>query len=192
MSLYFGFPTTASSGYIEQGKAWHGIPANQTMADVKFSIRDYGFAVVLLHPRDYSNNDGWAYSDEINIPQYFELNDLIDEVRDFGLKIVLIDDIDRNAQFFSNAAIPNWFKNIALWWTEGKINNAEFITSIEYLMEEKIIRVPQIETNDDSIRKYIPLVFKNKAQSWAHDKISDTEFVDSIQVLVRNGVIQVR
>ena len=57
----FRFPTTASSGYIEQGKAWYGIPANQTMSDVIFSIRDYGFAVVLLHPRDYANNDGWAF-----------------------------------------------------------------------------------------------------------------------------------
>ena len=188
----FRFPTTASSGYIEQGKAWYGIPANQTMSDVIFSIRDYGFAVVLLHPRDYANNDGWAFEDELNVPQYFELNDLINEVTDYGLKIVSIDDIDRNAQFFSNAAIPHWFKNIALWWSAGKISNDEFITSIEYLMNEKIIQVPQIESDDDSVNRHIPLVFKNNARLWSHDQITDTEFIDNIQILVKNGVIRVR
>ncbi|MGH1566692.1 MAG: hypothetical protein ACRBB5_04585 [Nitrosopumilus sp.] len=99
-------PST-TTGYIEQGKAWYGIPANQTMSDIKFSIRDYGFAVVLLHPRDFSNNDGWAFEDQINIPQYFELHDLLDEVRDYGLKLVLIDNVDRNTQFFSNVTVPN-------------------------------------------------------------------------------------
>ncbi|MDH3764420.1 MAG: polysaccharide deacetylase family protein, partial [Nitrosopumilus sp.] len=186
------FPSTASTGYIEQGKAWYGIPANQTMSDIKFSIRDYGFAVVLLHPRDFSNNDGWAFEDQINIPQYFELHDLLDEVKDYGLKIVLIDDIDRNAQFFSNATIPNWFKNVALWWAEGKIRDAEFITSVEYLMEEKIIQVPQIENDDNSTGRHIPLVFKNNARLWANDKITTIEFIDNIQVLVKNGVIRVR
>ena len=132
------------------------------------------------------------FEDELNVPQYFELNDLINEVTDYGLKIVSIDDIDRNAQFFSNAAIPYWFKNIALWWSAGKISNDEFITSIEYLMNEKIIRVPQIESDDDSINRHIPLVFKNNARLWSHDQITDTEFIDNIQILVKNGVIRVR
>ena len=59
-------------------------------------------------------------------------------------------------------------------------------------MEEKIIQVPQIENDDNSTGRHIPLVFKNNARLWANDKITTVEFIDNIQVLVKNGVIRVR
>ncbi len=59
-------------------------------------------------------------------------------------------------------------------------------------MEEKIIQVPQIENDDNSTSKHIPLVFKNNARLWVNDKITTIEFIDNIQVLVKSGVIQVR
>jgi len=187
----FRFPATTSTGYIEQGRAWYGISANQTMSDIKFSIRDYGFAVVLLHPQEYSQRNGWVFENQIDIPQYFELDELIDEVKDYGLKIVSIDNIDREAQLFSSTSIPNWFKTSTSWWTEDKTTNSDFLQSIEYLMEKKIILVPQIDRDRKSTGDNIPVVFKNNARLWAEDRISDEDFVAEIEVLVKQGVIQV-
>lgn len=186
----FRFPTTASTGYVEQGRAWYGISANQTMNDIKFSIRDYGFAMVLLHPHEYSHRSGWVFENRLYVPQYFELVELIDEVQAYGLKIVLIDDIDVEARLFSGTSIPNWYKTTVSWWTEDKITRSDFLQSIEYLMEEKIIRVPQINSDRTSDEKNIPFEFKNNAKLWVQDKISDKEFVNEIEILIQQGVIK--
>ena len=37
--------------------------------------------------------------------------------------------------------IPNWFKNNAKWWSEGKITDLDFTSSVEFLVENGIIRV---------------------------------------------------
>jgi len=31
--------------------------------------------------------------------------------------------------------LPQWFKSRALWWVNGKIDNAEFISGMEYLFK---------------------------------------------------------
>ena len=37
--------------------------------------------------------------------------------------------------------IPDWIKNTAKWWAEGKISDEEFVRGIEYLVKEGIINV---------------------------------------------------
>jgi hypothetical protein len=34
-----------------------------------------------------------------------------------------------------------WVKNIARYWADGTLNDDEFITSIQYLVEQGIIRI---------------------------------------------------
>ena len=38
-----------------------------------------------------------------------------------------------------DAQIPGWVKNIAEWWTSGDISETEFLTGIEYLINNNII-----------------------------------------------------
>jgi len=42
---------------------------------------------------------------------------------------------------FSVEKIPDWIKNNAKWWSEGKIPDDDFISGIKYLVEQGIIRV---------------------------------------------------
>ena len=107
------FPATTSSGFIESGRAWHGIPTNQTFNDVKFSIRDYGFAV-LLNPHEYSQRNGWVFEDQLDISQSYELSTLIDEVHGYGLKVVAIDQIDSEVIHIEER-FPKWFKSTVSW-----------------------------------------------------------------------------
>jgi len=37
--------------------------------------------------------------------------------------------------------IPDWIKNNAIWWSEGKLSEDEFVGGIEYLVKNGIIKV---------------------------------------------------
>jgi len=41
----------------------------------------------------------------------------------------------------STLKIPQWVKTNAGWWSEGKISDAEYVQAIEYLINQKIIRI---------------------------------------------------
>ncbi len=87
-------------------------------------------------------------------------------------------------------SIPEWIKPIAKWWSEGNIEDAEFISALLYLIENKIIQIPPVETQNIS-EDGIPEWIKNNAGWWADEQIDDTEFVSGIQYLIENGLIAV-
>ncbi|NJK78096.1 MAG: hypothetical protein HC944_04565 [Nanoarchaeota archaeon] len=37
--------------------------------------------------------------------------------------------------------VPDWIKNNALWWSEGKISEQEYLNAIQYLIENKVITI---------------------------------------------------
>ena len=41
----------------------------------------------------------------------------------------------------SNSNIPDWIQNYTDWWYRGLISNDEFVTSIEFLINSKIILI---------------------------------------------------
>jgi hypothetical protein len=88
----------------------------------------------------------------------------------------------------NDQVIPVWVKSNAKWWSEDEIDNDNFISGIEYLVNEGIIKVSVIETGDTSISE-IPSWIKNNAGWWADDMISDDEFVRGIEWLVKNRII---
>ena len=47
--------------------------------------------------------------------------------------------------------IPDWFGNVALWWSEGEISDDEFVNSVQYLLDEKIILLMPDDNDDDYI-----------------------------------------
>ena len=45
----------------------------------------------------------------------------------------------------NNSNIPDWIKNNAKWWSEGTISEADYITSLQYLITNGIIQIPITE-----------------------------------------------
>jgi plastocyanin len=43
-------------------------------------------------------------------------------------------------------AVPDWIKNTAKWWVEGKITETEFLNAIKFLIEKNVIIIEQKET----------------------------------------------
>ena len=86
--------------------------------------------------------------------------------------------------------IPDWIKNGAGWWSDNKISDDEFISGIEYLIENNVIKITAQNNNEDSLNT-IPDWIKNSAGWWSDNKISDDEFISGIEYLIENNVIQV-
>ncbi|HLC09887.1 MAG TPA: hypothetical protein VJJ01_02100, partial [Nitrosopumilaceae archaeon] len=64
--------------------------------------------------------------------------------------------------------IPVWVKSNAKWWSDDEIDNENFISGIEYLVNEGIIKVSLTDTTDTSISE-IPTWIKNNAGWWAEE-----------------------
>lgn len=83
--------------------------------------------------------------------------------------------------------IPSWIKNNAGWWCEKSISDDEFLSGIEYLINNGIIAL-DTKTQADG-KKEIPQWVRNNSCWWKDGSISDSEFVNGIAYLVKNGVI---
>ena len=46
-----------------------------------------------------------------------------------------------------DAQIPSWIKNVAGWWAIGDISENEFLTGIEYMINNNIIFIDFIPCN---------------------------------------------
>ncbi len=69
------------------------------------------------------------------------------------------------------SSIPDWVKNNALWWAEGNISEADYISSLQYLINQGILSIP------------IPITQVLAASS----PVSDADRAQSIVVRFSNG-----
>ena len=84
--------------------------------------------------------------------------------------------------------IPDWVKPVAKWWSEGQIEDSEFISALLFMIENKIIQIPPVETKSETVEK-IPDWIRNNASSWAENAINDQDFVSGIQYMMEKGII---
>ena len=88
----------------------------------------------------------------------------------------------------SPETVPGWIKNNAGWWAEGIVGDNEFVQSIQFLIKEGILAVPNTETQSEGAQE-IPGWIKNNAGWWAEDLISDRDFMKGIQFLVEQRIV---
>ena len=87
--------------------------------------------------------------------------------------------------------IPYWIKNNAGWWADDKISDVDFISAIEYLINNRIINLSSQNINKENSSYVIPYWIKNNAGWWADGKILDEDFLSGIKYLIENSVIKV-
>ena len=85
--------------------------------------------------------------------------------------------------------IPNWIKNNARWWANEQIEDHTFVSSIQYLIEQNILQIPDLPETSSQNFSGVPIWVKNIAGYWADDLISDDEFIKSIGYLIEKGII---
>ena len=87
--------------------------------------------------------------------------------------------------------IPPWVKHISGWWADNIVADEEFISSIQFLIKEKIITVSDTNQNQNNELQEIPTWIKQNAEWWADNKISDDDFMHGIQHLIKNNIITI-
>ena len=87
--------------------------------------------------------------------------------------------------------IPNWIKNNAGWWADDLIGDSDFVSGIQYLIQEGIMKIPPTTSGSDTGSDEIPSWIKNNAGWWSEGLISDNDFVQGIQYLIENGIIRI-
>ena len=93
---------------------------------------------------------------------------------------------------YSESKIPTWIKNNAKWWSEGKIDDSDFVSGIQFMIKEKIINIPDLpEQASETTEEKVPDWIKNNAGWWADSLITEDDFVKGIQYLVEHGIIRV-
>jgi len=95
-----------------------------------------------------------------------------------------------------DALIPDWIKNVAGWWANGVISENEFVTGIEYLINNNIILLNFVPCNDKIQSQYgdtksVPGWIKNNASWWSDNLIGDTDFINGLQYLIENKIIKI-
>ena len=86
--------------------------------------------------------------------------------------------------------IPSWIKNNAKWWADGKISDDDFVSGIQYLIQQGIMEISETEPGLNTSNK-IPSWIKNNAHLWSSGQISDDEFIKGMRWLLTNGIIRV-
>jgi peptidoglycan/xylan/chitin deacetylase (PgdA/CDA1 family) len=90
----YNFPFTAETGAFSFNGSY-GIDYEQTLKQVNESLNKYGFAVVLMHPQQYSKVKGLEYDNTVDLNQINQLNLLLQRLKGEGLKIVSLGDLNR-------------------------------------------------------------------------------------------------
>ena len=88
-------------------------------------------------------------------------------------------------------SVPDWIKDYAELWVTGDIDDSEFVSGIEYMLENNIIMVSSVHSTGDSSIEDIPSWIRNGAHWWSQDLISEDEFVNSLQFMIQEGIITI-
>ena len=88
--------------------------------------------------------------------------------------------------------IPKWIKNNAGFWANGQISDQDFVSGIQYLINQKIMKIPSTTPGGGTGTTTIPKWIKNNAGFWANGQISDQDFVSGIQYLITNGILKIK
>jgi hypothetical protein len=89
-----------------------------------------------------------------------------------------------------SSQIPPWIKNNAKWWADGTIGDSDFVTGIQFLIKQEVIKIPPTAPAGQGATQ-IPPWIKNNAKWWADGTIGDSDFITGIQFLVSQGIIRV-
>jgi len=105
------------------------------------------------------------------------------EGKDFGQVYFILNKIQ----------IPEFFKNVANWWSDGLVEDAEFVDGIEFLINEKIIDIPNLpKSTAGGSEDTVPDWIRQNVGWWANGLISDEDFVLGIKYLVEHGIITIQ
>ena len=86
--------------------------------------------------------------------------------------------------------IPDWFKQTTEFWVSEKMSDKEYFKTVEFLLEEKLIHIPQTKSPNDNVASDIPVWIKDNALKWSNNEISNDEFSIGLQWMLDHKLIK--
>jgi len=115
-----------------------------------------------------------------------------DVLRDIDGYIDEANELGNILELQKTSRVPDWIKNNAKWWSEGQIDDSDFVSGIQHLINEKIINIPDLpEQASETTEEKVPDWIRNNAGWWADGLITEDDFVKGIEFLVEQGIIKV-
>jgi len=183
------FGTTTGS-YDAESESFKGISHEETFSKIKNDILNNDFAVVRIYPQEFSIMENGEEQNIVNSQQIRELELLIEKINKNGYQTVPIYKIP--SKMSNNVIeIPDWIKNNALWWSNNQISESDFVSGVEYMIQNRIIVIPQISGSESNQSSEVPSWIKNNAGWWAQELITDEDFVSGLEYLIKNGIITI-
>ena len=135
----YHFPITAMTGNLNHDNTyWNEFNYKETYAQILGSLLNYGFAVVMMHPQEYTKREALNFQNNVDGRQIHELEFLIDKIQNDRFEIVTVSEIPKHATAYQKS--PEWIKNIFIWHEKGKISEDEVLNAIKFLTAKGIIK----------------------------------------------------
>lgn len=87
-------------------------------------------------------------------------------------------------------SIPTWIRDVGKMWANNLITEVQFASSIEFLINENIINVPNVDKIDNNSLA-VPPWLKISTGWWAQGLVSDQEYANLIEFLIKKEIIKV-
>ncbi len=92
--MYYFPANTQTATLNPDGITWDKQDRSVILEDIRGFIEKYGFAVVMMHPYEFTIIEYGAYTTETDNQMIDEVGNLIDDIREFGIEIVTISEIN--------------------------------------------------------------------------------------------------
>lgn len=93
----YHFPENSATGDIyENGSNWFTYSPEQVINSTLKSLDKFGYALIVMHPQEHSIRIDEDIKNKVDWQQIKELNSIIEQIKNKGLKIVTIEEINQN------------------------------------------------------------------------------------------------
>lgn len=90
----YHYPSAATTGDLnDDDTSWIGFDHQTTLAQIRQSVKEHGFAVVTMHPMEFAERNGLEYYNRIDEKQIAELGALVSTLQNDGYGTVAVGEL---------------------------------------------------------------------------------------------------
>jgi len=179
LDLYYFPANTQTASLNPDGITWNILDRAVILEEVRGFLNKYGFAVVMMHPYEFSTTELGVLTGETDKQMIGEVGKLIDELRGEGIKLVTINEINEEAKRVSEQDVvkkPDVF--------EGTLQSCDCVAFRFAPVQDYFLNDVQIEIIDTFVRKGSPITTGIVGNLFGND----VKLVDYIKnTLEKNG-----
>jgi len=76
----------------------------------------------------------------------------------------------------NNEKVPHWVKKIVSWWGIGKITDQEFLSTLDYLIKNDMIKIPKDSSFENTKELKMLSWVRGNLNTWSQEGVSNLDF----------------